>query len=103
MNASEYAQGVYNLMAATDWPFYSPELDDGIPNVPPQIKVWDADMGMIRVICFADDEAGAAEALSYARDVSNTEEHPEFCWPEAWWCGGRIEGWGDEAPPSQAE
>lgn len=100
MTASEYARYVFNLMVKAGSPYYNAELDDDIPDVPPQIKVWDNTMQMIRVICFADDEAGAAEALSYARDVCDVSEPPSYYWPEAWWDGeGRkIEGWDEPAP-----
>lgn len=70
MTAREYAQYVFRLMEKAGYPYMSPELDDDeIYGVPPVVKVWDANQGMIRLIAFADDEAGAVEALQYARDV----------------------------------
>jgi len=105
MNASKFAQYVFNLMEKSGYPYMSPELDDlDLPGVPPTIKVWDADMSMIRLIAFADDEAGLPEALQHARDLIPTLEHPEYYWPEAWRQDGKladkIEGW-DESSPTE--
>ena len=102
MKAKEFAQHVFSLMDKAGYPYMSPELDDlDLLGVPPTIKVWDADMSMIRLIAFADDEAGLPEALQHARDLIPTLETPEYYWPEAWRYVGVgasykaeiIEGW----------
>lgn len=103
MNAKEFAQYVFGLMDKAGYPYMSPELDDlDLTGVPPMIKVWDADMGMIRLIAFADDRTGAIEALEWARDWIPTLENPEYYWPEAWYPNGRhaeiIEGWDETSP-----
>lgn len=103
MNASEYAREVLEDMKRKGYPYLSPELWDDIPNCPPQIQVWFDRTQTIRVVSFADDEAGLAEALRYSRDCVNVLDHPEYGWPEArCYADGKItviEGWGDEAPP----
>lgn len=103
MNAKEFAQYIFDLMAKSGWPYMSPELDADIPDCPPQIKVWDERNQMIRVISFADDENGMDEALNYSRDTINVMDNPEYGWPEAWYpiknsvVAKIVEGWDD--PP----
>jgi hypothetical protein len=108
MNAKEFAHYVFGLMEKAGYPYMSPELDDhDLPGLPPTIKVWDANQGMIRLIGFADDEVGAKEALQHGRDLIPTLENPEYYWPEAWWFSDgihlgypsdKIEGWDETSP-----
>jgi hypothetical protein len=100
MNAQGFAAHIFDLMQkANDQRYYSPELewDERLPECPPVVKVWDAEWGTERVIAFADDETSAEETLRYARDMVNSEENSDDCWPEAWWDGGKIEGWEEPA------
>lgn len=102
MNAAEAAKYIFGLMEKAGYPYMSPELDADIPDCPPQIQVWDDKRQMIRVISFADDEAGSEEALRYSRDTINVMDNPEYGWPEAWWMIGNtramIEGWDTTSP-----
>lgn len=105
MSASDNARLIMAILQKKDDRYYSPELDDlDLPGVPPTIKVWDADMAMIRYMVFAEDEAGAESTLQYARDTIATFDTPAYYWPEAWWKSPegkwkQIEGWGEEESP----
>jgi len=100
MSASDNARTIMAILQKKNDRYYGPELDDlDLPDVPPTIKVWDADMAIIRYMAFAEDEAGAESALQYARDTIATFDTPAYYWPEAWWKSSdgkwkQIEGWG---------